>query len=166
VNIASIGGSTEHLDRPVSELIGDWLDALRKSLPERIVALYRARNAFEAAVVRIWPYTESARVDGYSLEHRFAAFLAAVETRGLRAVPTFLSPWLALDQALVLPVGVCGRVGGALVLDGRALERRDAEVLQTFVSVVGTLLSEREERQIALSHPSTLSALGRERQGL
>jgi hypothetical protein len=121
------------------------------------LALYRARNAYEGAVVRIWPTVKRENLDGYSLEHRFASFLAAVETRGLRPVPTFLTPWFNLEQALVLPVRVRGNVGGALVIDGRALERRDAEVLQSFVNVVGELLSQREETHMALAKPAVVT---------
>jgi hypothetical protein len=145
-DVALDGDVSTRANRPIAEFASAWLEELRQQLPERVLAIYVARSAFEVSVVRVVPAFAAPALDGYSLEHRFASFLATIDTKGVRAVPTFLQPWLRVDRALVLPLIVRGHKSGALVVEVSALARRDAEILQAMISRISEALARREEQ--------------------
>lgn len=114
------------------------LSVLGQQYSNRSIAVYLERHREQPTIVRVVPNVTGVALDGYSLELRFASWLASVDSPQLRSVPTFLSSWFHAKRALILPLRDEVRYRGAVVVDATSLGR--ADVLR-FESVVVTLLA-------------------------
>jgi len=121
------------------------LKRCRASHHSRVFALYIERMGELAAQACIVPETLKRPNDGYLLEHRFVSWLASVENKQLRGVPTFLMPWLPLKRALVLPLRADGRNLGAFVTESDGLKRQDVVDFESLVDEAVSLLLEHQQ---------------------
>lgn len=128
-NVARIDIDVGPSEDALSRLVSAAARQLRESLPSRFVAIYVEQIFTAPAVVSIAPEIRSRPEDDFSLELRFAAWLSAPEEAAVRIVPTFLSPWLPVVRALVVPITIDGFQRGAVVVEASRLERQELDVI-------------------------------------
>jgi hypothetical protein len=131
-------------DMGLAGLVDSALQTLQLSLPGKVLAVYAERQFDELAIVQISPVAAPPPSDGYSLAFRFASWLTALVEPGILSVPTFLSPWLPLVKALVVPLLVEGQHRGAIVVEIAGLGRRDVAQIEGLASRISETLAEFE----------------------
>jgi hypothetical protein len=98
------------------------------------MAVYVERYREQPTVVRVVPSVTDVPVDGYSVELRFASWLAGIPSPQLRSVPTYLTPWLPVKRVLVLPLRENERHRGAVVVDSLGLGRDEVARLESVIN--------------------------------
>lgn len=132
----------ERLVRAAAVAVG----ALRSVVREGAIAIYLEPLLDELAVAQIDPMIAPAPADDYRLELRFASWLTTSETPRVRAVPQYLSTWLPLQKALVVPALDGKRRRGALVADASKLAREPLQQLEQLARELAEKLAEHEGR--------------------
>lgn len=110
--------------------VAETLAAMRLIVPDALVATFFDAVAEYPSRVGIEPLLRSLPDDGYSLELRLASWLLSVDTPVVRAVPTFLRPWLTVERVLVLPITCDGAHRGALIVEVGRLSRGRVRALE------------------------------------
>jgi hypothetical protein len=143
-NVARVEGGDGSSREILAQLIESALSTLRLWLPDSVLGVYLERQFEQAAIARVSPAIAPLPADGYSLELRFASWLATLGAPGVKAVPTFLYPWLPLAKALVIPLFVDGHHRGVMVVQASTLGRRQLSQLEQLAAEIEVTLAEHE----------------------
>lgn len=130
----------------LAQLASASVGQLRQWFQDRVLAIYVERQFDEPALAQISPNVTAPPSDEYSLPMRFASWLTLLDAPQVRAVPTYLNPWLPLEKALVVPLVVDGHHRGALVLESAALSRVEVRRIEDLARQLSETLRDFERQ--------------------